>query len=78
MVVMSVLEQQRDATREHRRLARPGTRDDEQSRTAVSDGVGLLGIQSFEERIGGIDCGGRVRHVGSSLRAPTDTAAKGE
>jgi hypothetical protein len=39
----------------------------------MSHRAGLLWVQSIEERFGGIECGGRVRHVGSSLRALTDS-----
>ena len=75
---LAVLQQQCDAAREHRRLSRPRPRHDEQGRPAMSDGVRLLGVQPLEERIVGIECGGRVRHVDPSLRALTDSVAKGE
>jgi hypothetical protein len=39
----------------------------------MGHGASLLRVEALEERIGGIECGGRVRHVGSSLRALTDS-----
>ncbi len=41
-----------DAVGEHARLARPGSRDDEQRAALVEDGLALLGVQPLQQRLG--------------------------
>jgi hypothetical protein len=41
----------------------------------MRDRLRLLRVQALEQRVGGIKCGGKVRHVCSSLCAVTDRVA---
>lgn len=60
-------EQPRDAVRQHTGLAGAGTRDDEQRRALVDDGLALLRVEPLEQD--------RRVEVGASLRCRLDAAA---